>query len=214
MAKREVPFENGEYYHIYNRGVDKRDIFLDEDDYRYFQHMLKLFNSSLSVENARRNLASLLENKQNSTEGRRTSLSEEFKLVEIECFCLMPNHYHLLLKQLVDNGISLFLQKLGTGFTHFFNKKRKRTGVLFQGKTKSKHVGKDNYFEYWKMYIDLNPISLVEPNWKEAGVKDSERVLEFLESYPWQSQKNFNQYRDFLGVPFDALHRIESELYD
>jgi putative transposase len=205
--KRERPFANGELYHIYNRGVDKRNVFSDEDDYRYFKYMLEIFNNTLSAENTRRNFK-----RTNFTEGSRTSFSKP--LVKIEQYCLMPNHYHLLLKQLREKGISLFLQKLGTGYTHFFNKKHKRSGVLFQGKTKSKHVGNDPYFQYLKMYINLNPIDLIEPGWKEKGIKNHKKIHQFLLDYPWSSYKNSkeNYIRDLSDIEMDSLLEIDKAI--
>lgn len=99
----------------------------------------------------------------------------------------MPNHFHLILRQHVDGGISKYLQKIGTGFTHYFNKKYKRSGVLFQGKTKSSHVGKDKYLQYLKMYLEFNPIDLIEPGWKENGIS-KKKAKKFLESYKWKSK--------------------------
>ncbi len=206
--KREKAFANGERYHIYNRGVDKRNIFSDEDDYRYFKHMLKIFNNTLSAENARRNF----KNPKTTTEGSRTSFSKP--LVEIEQYCLMPNHYHLLIKQVREKGISLFLQKLGTGYTHFFNKKNKRSGVLFQGKTKSKHVDNDPYLQYLKAYINFNPIDLIEPGWKENGIKNYKKINEFLLNYPWSSYKynKENYLKELSEIEINTLKEIEKSL--
>lgn len=174
---RKVPFQNDEYYHVFNRGVEKRTIFLDEEDYSYFTHVLETFNSQGSSINTRYNYRN------------RISIDKPQPLVEIISYCLMPNHFHFLIKQVSDGGISKFLQKLGIGFTHFFNKKYERSGVLFQGKTKSSHVGDDAYLNYLKMYIELNPLDLCESGWKESGIKDIRNARRFLDEYKWKSKR-------------------------
>jgi putative transposase len=78
-------------------------------------------------------------------------------LVDIGSYCLMPNHFHLLLHQRQEDGISRFMQKLTTAYTMYFNIKNKRTGVLFQGRFKSKHAAEDRYLKYLLSYIHLNP---------------------------------------------------------
>ncbi len=173
---RKVPFENNEYYHVFNRGVEKRKIFLDEEDYLYFTHILKIFNDSARAENVRYFYRS------------RTSIGLKSRnpLVEIISYSLLPNHYHFLIKQVSDGGISKFLQKIGTGYAHYFNKKYKRSGVLFQGKTKSKHVDTDKYLNYLKQYIELNPLDLFQSKWKE-GVKNKKEAVKFLNQYKWKS---------------------------
>ncbi len=182
---RKIPFENGEYYHVFNRGVEKRNIFQDDEDYSYFTHVLQTFNDRAPAENVRYFYRS-----RTSIESRKNSKP----LVEIVSYCLMPNHYHFLLKQIEDGGISKFLQKIGTGFTHYFNKKNDRSGVLFQGKTKSSHVDKDNYLQYLKMYIELNPLNLIDADWKERGIVDRERSEGFLRSYKWKSKPKESDY--------------------
>lgn len=173
---RKTPFQNDEYYHVFNRGVDKRVIFLDEEDYSYFTHVLDTFNSAGSSINTRYNYRN------------RISIDDRKPLVEIVSYCLMPNHFHFLIKQVSDNGISKFLQKIGIGFTHYFNKKYERSGVLFQGKTKSRHIDKDKYLNYLKMYIELNPLDLYKKDWKENGVRNISKVKKFLEKYKWKSK--------------------------
>lgn len=196
---RKVPFEIGEYYHVFNRGVDKRKIFIDEDDYSYFTHILEVFNDQAPAENVRYFYRG------------RTSIEERQKpLVEITSFCLMPNHFHLLLKQVADRGIVKFLQKLGN-YTHFFNKKYNRSGVLFQGRNKSSHVGKDNYLNYLKMYIELNPLDICSPGWKEGGVRNRKEAEKFLKEYKWKSSpKDANNLIEPYVTSDDFLEYIKS----
>ena len=93
-------------------------------------------------------------------------------LVNIICWCLMLNHYHLILEQLVDGGISLFMQKIGAGYTKYFNLKYKRVGSLFQGPFKAIRVDEENYLLQLIRYIHINPTELIEPSWKENGIKN------------------------------------------
>lgn len=113
-------------------------------------------------------------------------------LVEILAFCLMSNHIHLLVRQLQDKGISRFTQKL-VGYPVYYNKKYGRTGHLFQGKYRSVHIENNEQLKTVFVYIHTNPVSIMVPKWREAGVKDAERVMKFLEDYQWSS------YRDYLG---------------
>lgn len=105
----------------------------------------------------------------------------------------MPNHYHLLIRQKVVDGIVKFMQKLGVGYTMYFNQKYERVGPLFQGRFKAVLVGLDEHLLYLPYYIHLNPIELVEPRWKEQTIKSWGETIRFLESYHWSS------YLDYIG---------------
>lgn len=115
------------------------------------------------------------------------------QLVEISAYCLMPNHFHLLIRELEEGGISKFMQKLTTGYTMYFNKWHERNGALFQGTFKATHVADDRYLRYLISYIHLNPIKLIEPKWKEVGIIDRTRAEQYLESYAPSS------YLDYRG---------------
>ncbi len=196
---RKVPFQNDEYYHVFNRGVDKRNVFLDEEDYSYFTHVLDVFNDHSSVINTRYNYRN------------RISIEKRNPLVEVVSYCLMPNHFHFLIKQISEGGISKFLQKIGIGYTHYFNKKYERSGVLFQGKTKSRHVDTDKYLNYLKMYIDLNALDLFEKDWKKNGLKDKSGAKKFLEEYAWKSKpKNKESDLEFYVTDQEFLEYIDS----
>jgi len=116
-------------------------------------------------------------------------------LIDIAAYALMPNHFHLLVRQRKENGISNFMQKLMTGYTMYFNTKNKRTGTLFQGRYRSEHVQNDRYLKYLISYIHLNPIKLIDPAWKESGIVNSTRAKKFLEQYRYSS------YIDYTDVP-------------
>lgn len=146
MTSRETELENDEFYHIYNRGVDKRVVFKDKQDFFQFIQMLDHFNQEES-------LGGLKVYKYPKNFQHRGSTSV---LVEIIAYCLNKNHYHLILKQVVDNGISKFMQKVGTGYTMYFNKKYKRTGSLFGGRFKSKYINAGEQLNYVGVYVNLN----------------------------------------------------------
>lgn len=203
---------NDNFYHIYNRGVDKRKVFMDEKDYFRFIHDLFEFNDKnitinvnfYAKRNYRRNYGSRIPIVLAQRKAREL-------LVDIVCYCLMPNHYHLFLRQRMDGGISKFLQKLGTGYTNYFNLKHERSGVLFQGKFKAVSIETDVQFTHLSRYIHLNPAELVESNWKEQGIKNWQEVKKHLESYRWSS------YSDYIGKKnFPSLinKKVLSDYFD
>jgi len=168
-------FQTGEYYHIFNRGVDKRLIFHDDKDRHRFVHDLYEFNDRDAVMNILRR-----------TEGGEASFSGEKKrrklLVDIVAWVFMPNHFHLILRQRTEGGISAFMHKLGTGYTLYFNNRHERSGVLFQGTFKSKHVHEDRYIRQLLGYLHANPVELFRTN-----------VRSSFRQYRWSS------YLDYCG---------------
>lgn len=176
-------FANNELYHIYNRGVEKRTIFLNRKDYTRFTDNLFVFNDLAPA----LNLGYTLE-KQAIDYTRPREIQ-----VEILAFSLLPNHFHLLLRQKVDGGITKFMRKLGTGYTNYFNKKYSRVGPLFQGIFKSVLIKKQTHLMYIPHYIHLNPLDLIIPEWRNKNLKDKEKALNFLDSYRWSS------YLDYIG---------------
>jgi putative transposase len=155
--------QEGGIYHIYNRGTDKRLIFDSERDYLRFIDGLRKFRAEQPV----------------GAVGKR--------LVDVLCFCLMPNHYHLLLRSRNEEGLTKFMRRLSTGYTMYYNKKNGRQGVLFESNYKSRRIEDDAYLLQVSRYIHLNPLSLVEPGWKEQGIADREKVSAFLRGYRWSS---------------------------
>ena len=111
------------------------------------------------------------------TKSHKIKINHKRKLlVEILVFTLMPNHFHLLLKQKQENGISKFMHKLGVGYSMYFNQKYERTGSLFQGTYKAIPVNNDSYFIHLPYYIHLNPLDLIEPKWKNGEIKNYNKV--------------------------------------
>lgn len=195
MSQRKDSLVQGEIYHIYNRGVDKRDIFMDDEDRFRFIHDLFEFND----QNPTINLAVHLKSNNEIKEVGLPNIKREPRkmLVEILAFCMMDNHYHLILKQKVENGITEFMRKLGTGYTNYFNKKYERTGALFGGKFKSVCIKKDAHFMYLPIYVHLNPLDLKFPEWREKKIKNTKKALEFLDSYRWSSYMDYSGKKNF-----------------
>lgn len=171
-------FLEGGYYHIYNRGVDKRKIFLSPADYTKFIQLLIFGNDTKPIIYL--------------SSGEITSrISERTRLVDVICYCLMSNHFHLLLRQKVKNGIPLFMQKISTGYAMYFNLKNERSGALFQGRYKGIHIERDEYLTHLSRYIHLNPAEMVEPGWKENGINDSQKIHDFVKNYKWSSYSSY-----------------------
>ena len=190
MSIRKVNLVNSEYYHIYNRGNSKQKIFHDNGDYFHFMGLLFACNSE---NNFRIFGLGVKESLYDFERGKQ--------LVSIGSFCIMPNHFHILIIQIEENGISKFMQKLTTAYAMYYNKKYKHTGGLFEGKFKSEHAGYDRYLKYLFSYIHLNPIKLIQKDWKEVGVKNKKEALEYLYNYQYSS------YLDYLETK-----RIQSNI--
>lgn len=146
MPYRTTPLVSGQFYHVFNRGVEKRRVFIDKRERVRFLEAIKYYRQSDS-----------------KTKFSQTTLEErehesQSKLVEVIAYCLMPNHFHLLLQQLQDNGISTFIRKLINSYTRYFNTKNERIGPLFQGQFKAVRVESDEQLLHLTRYIHLNPL--------------------------------------------------------
>ena len=149
--------ENG-YYHLYNRGVEKRTIFQEENDYQTFLHLLKKY----------------------LTEEPFIPFSKKtfFKRIDLLAYCLMPNHFHLLIKQSDKNAITDFIRKICTIYSMYFNQKYKRVGPLFQSRFKASLIENNEYLLYLSKYIHQNPLEILEKNQR-------------LKDYPYSSYPNY-----------------------
>jgi len=174
---RKVPFINGQFYHIYNRGVDARDIFCEIEDVFNFLQRMKEFNAIDPIGSIYKNSF-----RKNKLRGSTSQLEKKGKLVNIICYCLNPNHYHFILEQVADRGIEKFMHRLGTGYTMSFNDKYERTGALFQGRFKSVHINSNEQLLHTSIYVNLNnrvhqlrgsTSQLVRSSWGEYTNKDS-----------------------------------------
>jgi putative transposase len=179
---RQFSFASDEFYHIYNRGTEKRNVFTSSAERDRFIALLYLANQSGQVD------LKLQGRTLEEIEGRDTA-----PLIDIVAYCLMPNHFHLLIREREEGGISKFMQKLQTGYTMYFNKRHERSGGLFQGKFKATHVADDVYLNYLISYIHLNPVKLIDPAWKENGIRNRKEAEDYLETYRYSS------YLDYLG---------------
>lgn len=148
MAYRKIILANNEVYHIINRGVEEREVFLDKRDYSRFIDSFIYYQKADPP--TRFSFRKRLKKEQ---------LSNLDNLVEIVCYCLMPNHFHFLLKQVKDGGISLFISRLVNSYTRYFNTRHHRVGHLFQGPFKAVRIENDEQLIHVSRYIHLNPVT-------------------------------------------------------
>ena len=198
MANR-APFAGGEWYHCYNRGVDKRTVFSGARDYARFIQLLYLCNSVTPKH--RSDLYNLPTN-------RVLEIRRGPPLVAIGAFCLMPNHFHILLKERAEGGISRFMQKMGVAYSMYFNIKNDHTGNVFLRPFRSRHVSDDQYFQHVVQYIHCNPAELHERGWKDGNVKNLALLQKWLEEYPHSSLGSFHDRRH----PLRAI--VDNEAFD
>jgi putative transposase len=189
MGQRLQPLVTGEIYHVYNRGAHKADIFYNDSDRERFLALLLVANCNQPV-----HLENLLKKYRGSTfirlfEEEVPKLGE--RLVDVLAYCLMPNHFHLVVRQLVDGGITSFMRKVATAHVMAHNARHEHSGTLYQGKFKSRHVDSDEYLRWLFSYVHLNPLDLIEPRWKEGGFRATRQARLFLEHYRWSSLPDF-----------------------
>lgn len=186
-------FTNGGIYHVYNRGVDKRQIFLDDADRVRFQNGLMLFN-----DHGRR--------KDYSIKSIANVRPSENPCVEIVAYCLMPNHYHFMLKQLVDGGVSEFMHRVGNGYTKYFNERYERSGGLFEGAYKIKRVETTGYIQHLSRYIHLNPLEL-DAIWN-TGQRTWAEANAALKEYRWSSFRHYAGFEKSRLLKNDVVMRL------
>jgi len=191
MALRKQTFVPDEYYHLYNRGTEKRVIFLSKQDYDHFLFLMYVCNTEKSI---------ILRNINKNFDRGET-------IVNIGLFCLMPNHFHILIKEKMEGGISTYLRKLLTAYSMYFNKKYKRTGKLYEGVFKSVHINNDNQLKYIYSYIHLNPAKLKDKNWKENKERNIKALLKYVFSYPYSS------FKEYLNSKFKIINPSEFPNY-
>ncbi|MFZ2205579.1 MAG: transposase [Minisyncoccia bacterium] len=186
MSIRKISFAEGEYYHLYNRGNSKQIIFIDDLDYNRFLSLIFLCNSRKNI-----NFRDAFEINEDIF-----NFDRDETIVDIGSYCLMTNHFHLLVKEKSEGGISLFMQKLSTAYVMYFNKKYTRSGSLFEGKFKSQHVDSDKYLKYIFSYIHLNPVKLIFSKWKKEGIRDKNEAYNFSKQYKYSSFFLFNKEKE------------------
>lgn len=197
MSQRKVNFVDGESYHVYNRGNNKREIFHDAEDYERFKKIIYLCNGT-----------KVFKTKEFVKRGSDIyKFDKGQNLVEVYAYVLMPNHFHLFLTPTpllrrgvkgvhktdanLDNNVSTFLKRVGFAYTHYYNRKYQKTGSLFEGTFKAEHVDTDEYYKYLFSYIHLNPVKLIQSDWKEKGIKDFNKAKKFLSEFTHSSYLSY-----------------------
>ena len=208
-----------ELWHALSHCVEGRDLYLDTQDYARFVHDLYEFNDSNPADNHWRHF---------DPSGMKGFVNPSFRkarklLVDIHGWVLMKNHYHLLLSERVEGGISLFLRKLNVGYANYVNQRYERKGTLYRGRTKKILIEDEAHFLYILHYLHLNPLDYLQgaEKWRlrsKSGIRNVDEVLEYLDSYRWSSyldyagKKNFpsiltsSLFSDSLGNYNDALN--------
>ncbi len=194
-----------EIFHVMSRGVDKRKIFIDDQDRFRFVHDLFEFNDQASVNNLffRFHQKTKTNDIASPYVGRfnlKTPRKPRKLLVNILAFCLMSNHYHLLLARRVEDGIPRFMKKLNIGYAKYFNERYERTGALFEGRYKYVAVSGEPHFIHLPYYIHLNPLDLKFFSWRDRELRDSRQAIQFLESYRWSSHLDYLGKSNFPSV--------------
>ena len=207
MPYRKEQFDTGRIYHVVLRGIDDNKLFKDTNDYYRGIFSIYEFNTINPVEIIRRRRdrirLKIRLKKLQKVVGDPTSdqLSDSRnKLVEILAFCLMPNHVHLLVRQLKDDGIVKFMKKFGGGYARYFNLKHSRKGYVFQNRFLAVFIKTDEQLKIVFAYIHANPVSLVEPKWKEKGIRNFKRVIQFIKEYKWSSFSDYLGKKNFPSV--------------
>lgn len=190
-------FATNKFYHLFNRGVDKREIFLNKNDYIRFIHDIYEFNdSNPAVQFSRLT-------REDNVGSPTSNIKPRELLVNVHAFVMMSNHYHSLVEQLKEGGVTLFMRKLHTGYTNAFNLKQERSGHLFQGPFKAVHIEDDVQLAHLVCYQHSNPLDIWKPSWKEKKLTASEvkEALKFLETkYRWSSHLDYLGIKNFPSV--------------
>ena len=192
---RNIELSIEEYYHVYSRGVERRKLFIDKGDHERFVKLLYVANSTTSVHLSNYQGRALME------------IPKGDSITDIGAWCLMPNHFHLLVKEKQDGGVSEFMQKLLTGYSMYFNKKYHRKGTLFEGNFNARHLDTDEYLKYQYAYIHLNPIGIIDAGWKEKKIKYKVAAKKFVASYKYSS------FQDYTGEKRDERAIIEPKSF-
>lgn len=196
VMARNYTFAPGEYYHVYARGVEKLPVFRDHGDFNRFMESLYLLNNqaAVNIRDVKNEISRGLTSGDSEDREEQESVftfEREGTLTHIGAYCLMPNHFHVLIREKDEGGISKFMQKLMTSYTMYFNKKHDRTGAIFGSSFKARHVTGDNHLKYLFAYIHLNP----------------RKVTKELKKYKYSS------YPDYLGKKRDEASILEKDAF-
>jgi len=173
---------SGQIYHVCNRSTEGISIFRGKDDAKRFLESLLLANttSDMTIRAAVR------------TPRKKRNSRIPRPLVEVYALVLMPNHFHICVRQLVDNGISLWIQRACNSHARFYNLKNNRRGALFMGRFRAVPIESDQQLFYLLLYIHANPLDLVAPEWRSGKIKAWQKAIEYIETYPWSSYRIFD----------------------
>ncbi len=179
------------YYHIYNRGVEKRDIFIDKNDYAVFLSFIKRYLDTTPEKDSRGNIYK--------------NLSDS---VELIAFCLMPNHFHLLLYQIEIDAITELMRAICSSYSMYFNQKYDREGTLFQGKYRAVSITNDDYLQYISRYIHRNPVGYLNYAWSSLRYWTGDKSASWINSDRLNGS-NKDKYLDYLKDSEEYTRSIE-----
>lgn len=188
-----------EYFHIFNRGMQKQPIFVIQPDYLRFLFLILTFQGEAVIKNISREIESSVQSRTLHIDVELESEILKNRMVELVAFCLVPNHFHLILRELVEDGISKYMQRVSTAYVKYFNLRHNKSGYLFQGKYKSVHIDSDRQLMHTSAYIHKHPMEL---GW--GGKEDR---------YPWSSYQDYiekNRFGDLL-VTDVVMERFREE---
>lgn len=195
MTQRDAPFAVGEWYHCYNRSIEKRIAFADARDYQRFLELLYLANEDAPL--------------RHDAIGDRTfeevlAIPRGERLVAIGAFCLLPGHFHLVLKEVSKGGITAFMRKIGTAYPLYFNSRYGREGNIFLKPFRSRKVTTEQTIQQLVSYVHSNPAALFEPEWKKSHVVDPQFLGERIAAYPYSSLRAYMGLQTPIRTILDA----------
>lgn len=223
ISMRNIKIAPGEYYHIFNRGMNKQLIFNNDVDRIRFLFLILYFQSPSILQNIGRPVKSYVKHSVFNTEEKTKHEIVKGRFVELVSFCLMPNHFHLIVKEVEENGIARYMQRVLNSYTKYINTKYKKSGHLFQGPYKAVHIENNNQLLYLSAYIHRNPRELKEwlnkeNNYPWSSYQDSigkNRFEELLVLDIINGQfKNKNEYGEFIKTSSAKLLKEELDWID
>jgi len=188
-------YDRNQYYHVYNRGVEKRTIFLDDQDYIVFLGLLKKYLSG-----------------QNDNKKNRHVFSQLGSEVNLLAYCLMPSHFHLLLYQSQKDAITKLMRRVCTGYVMYFNNRYSRVGGLFQGRYKASSINRDEYLHHISRYIHLNPRNYKTWPYSSWSNYSGEKNTKWLKTEPIMMlfAGNREKYRKFVSDYEDSKKELDA----
>jgi len=202
---RSIKIAPGEFYHVYNRGNLKQNIFTEERDWVRFLFLLLYFQSPIVFYNISRSVSSFVRHRVFNIEDNLRQKIIKNRTVELTCFCLMPNHFHLIVRETKNNGISNYMQRIQNSYTKYCNIKYQKSGHLLQGPFKIVRIKDNNQLLYLSTYIHRNPIELNRENPR------------YYYDYTWSSLQDYtnkNRWGELLKTDIIACQFSGKEKYE